>query len=186
MLQVISIILLIVIMMSIVEWGRRRFSRKAFVIFILAMFSLYALGQLYCTLFSRVPGAGFAVELNPFMSIIRLFTKPIEASGEVTGLLAWFMRGAPPGTGIILNILLFVPLGYLVEVLMPNWKSRYVTLLGCVCSIAIELMQYFFKMGFFETDDILYNTLGTAIGVWIWHLQSKRLNKQNSNELPKE
>lgn len=24
------------------------------------------------------------------------------------------------------------------------------------------------------------NTLGTAIGVWIWHLQSKRLNAQRS------
>ena len=41
-------------------------------------------------------------------------------------------------------------------------------------------------MGWCETDDVIHNTLGTAIGVWVWHLQSKRLNKPKSNELPKE
>ena len=41
-------------------------------------------------------------------------------------------------------------------------------------------------MGWCETDDVIHNTLGTAIGVWVWLLQSKRLNKPKSNELPKE
>lgn len=68
----------------------------------------------------------------------------------------------------------------------PPHKPKHVILIGCLCSIATEATQYLLKMGWCETDDVIHNTLGTAIGVWIWHLQSKRLNKPKSNELPKE
>ena len=59
-------------------------------------------------------------------------------------------------------------------------------MVGILSSIAIELAQYFLEMGYCETDDVLYNTLGTAIGVWVWYLQSKRLNTPKSNNLPKD
>ena len=36
------------------------------------------------------------------------------------------------------------------------------------------------KMGWCETDDIIHNTLGTAIGVWVCLWQSKRINAQRS------
>ena len=41
-------------------------------------------------------------------------------------------------------------------------------------------------MGWCEKADVIHNTLGIVIGVWVWLLQSKRLNKPKSNELPKE
>ena len=96
------------------------------------------------------------------------------------------MSGSVPITGLILNILLYYPLGYLLPILFPKLKPKHVILIGCLCSIATEATQYLLKMGWCETDDVIHNTLGTAIGVWVWHLQSKRLNKQNSNERPKE
>ena len=79
---------------------------------------------------------------------------------------------------IILNILLYYPLGYLLPILFPKLKPKHVILIGCLCSIATEATQYLLKMGWCETDDVIHNTLGTAIGVWVWHLQSKRLNAQ--------
>lgn len=186
MLQIIVIIALIATMMCVVALGQKQLAHKYFVTLSRVMFIVYVIGLLYCTLLSRVPGSGLTVELIPFMSIVRLFTQPIEAAGEVTGFFAWFMQGAFPGAGIILNILLFLPLGYLLSILVPNRKSRCIILVGIISSIAIELAQYFLEMGYCETDDVIHNTLGTAIGVWIWHLQSKRLNKTKSNELPKE
>ena len=78
------------------------------------------------------------------------------------------------------------PLGCLLPILFPKLKPKHVILIGCLCSIATEATQYLLKMGWCETDDVIHNTLGTAIGVWVWHLQSKRLNKQKSNELPKD
>ena len=100
--------------------------------------------------------------------------------------MADFLQGTPPIVSLILNILLYYPLGYLLPILFPQLKPKHVILIGCLCSIATEATQYLLKMGWCETDDVIHNTLGTAIGVWIWHLQSKRLNKPKSNELPKE
>ena len=186
MLQIISVIAIIWAMVRIVAWGQKTLSAKHFNWMLLVTFMVYAVGNLYCTLFSRVPGSGLTVELQPFMSIVRLFTSPVADAGEVTGFFAWFMQGSLPMAGIILNILLYLPLGYLLAILFPNLRNWKILLIGCLCSVATELVQLFFEMGYCETDDVLYNTIGTAIGVWVWYLQSKRLNKPKSNELPKE
>ena len=100
--------------------------------------------------------------------------------------MALFLDGTNSLDRLILNILLYYPLGYLLPILFPKLKPKHVILIGCLCSIATEATQYILKMGWCETDDVIHNTLGTAIGVWVWHLQSKRLNKPKSNELPKE
>ena len=180
MLQIICVIAIIWAMVRIVAWGQKTLSAKHFNWMLLVTFMVYAVGNLYCTLFSRVPGSGLTVELKPFMSIVRLFTKPVESAGEVTGFFAWFMQGSFPLAGIILNILLYLPLGYLLTILFPNLRTRQILLIGCLCSVTTELVQLGLEMGYCETDDVLYNTLGTAIGVWVWLWQSKRLNAQRS------
>ena len=94
--------------------------------------------------------------------------------------MADFLQGTPPIVSLILNILLYYPLGYLLPILFPKLKPKHVILIGCLCSIATEATQYLLKMGWCETDDVIHNTLGTAIGVWVWLWQSKRLNAQRS------
>ena len=90
------------------------------------------------------------------------------------------LDGLLPVESIILNILLYYPLGYLLPILFPKLKPKHVILIGCLCSIATEATQYLLRMGWCETDDVIHNTLGTAIGVFVWGLQSKRLNAQKS------
>ena len=186
MLQIICILVIIIGLTVITSFIKYMESDKAARMILWIMFCVYVIGNLYCTTFSRVSGSGVTVELRPLMSIIRLFDAPVEGGGHVVGFFAWFMSGSVPITGLILNILLYYPLGYLLPILFPKLKPKHVILIGCLCSIATEATQYLLKMGWCETDDVIHNTLGTAIGVWIWHLQSKRLNKQNSNELPKD
>lgn len=180
MLQIISVIAIIWAMVRIVAWGQKTLSTKHFNRMLLVTFLVYAAGNLYVTLLSRVPGSGFTVELKPFMSIVRLFTKPVETAGEVTGFFAWFMQETVPFAGIILNTLLYLPLGYLLAILLPALHRGPILLIGCMCSVVTELVQFGLEMGYCETDDVLYNTLGTAIGVWVWLWQSKRLNAQRS------
>ena len=61
---------------------------------------------------------------------------------------------------IVLNILLFVPLGLIIG----GWKG----LLICFAlSGMIEAAQYFFQIGFCELDDVLNNTIGAGIGVGV-------------------
>ena len=57
------------------------------------------------------------------------------------------------------------PLGCLLPILFPKLKPKHVILIGCLCSITTEATQYLLKMGWCETDDVIHNTLGTALGV---------------------
>lgn len=149
------------------------------------IFAFYVLGNLYFTLLSRLPDSGQYLELQPFRTYGRLFESATEAS-TASGVAAIFLDNTLPIVSLILNILLYYPLGYLLPILFPKLKPKHVILIGCLCSIATEATQYLLKMGWCETDDVIHNALGTAIGVLVWLLQSKRLNKPKSNELPKD
>ncbi|AGG67945.1 hypothetical protein H924_12620 [Corynebacterium callunae DSM 20147] len=50
------------------------------------------------------------------------------------------------------------------------------TLLGALCSIAIEITQYIFSLGYTDIDDILFNTLGAFIGAFIAKVAGPRAN----------
>lgn len=134
---------------------------------------VYCVGNLYFTLLSRTAGTQSHVELIPFRSYLRLFETSEETTEAAVGFAAWFLAGTSPVVGIILNIFLYYPLGYLARQIFPKLNVWWVILIGMLCSIATEATQYFFKMGWCETDDVIHNTLGTAIGVWVWQMQYK-------------
>ena len=75
-------------------------------------------------------------------------------------------------TEILLNVLLFAPLGALLPFLAPNLFSTErvardavrVAIVACAMSLAIELSQRLFHLGQFELDDILNNTIGALLG----------------------
>ena len=143
---------------------------------LLAVFVAYACSNLYFTILSRTVGSGTTLELHPFRAYHNLFEVTELRAESVSGLAAYFLRDASPIISIALNILLYYPLGYLLPILFPKLKPKHVILIGCLCSIATEATQYLLKMGWCETDDVIHNTLGTALGVWVWLWQSKRLN----------
>lgn len=182
MLQIISVVAIICAMVLVVAWGQKTLSAKHFNWMLIVTIMMYAVGNLYCTLFSRVPGSGLTVELRPFMSIVRLFANPIEDAGEVTGFFAWFMQGAFPAAGIILNILLYLPLGYLLAMLFPTLHNWQILFVGCLCSALTELVQLGLEMGYCETDDVLYNCLGTVLGLWILRVQCKQFDRKESSK----
>ena len=66
---------------------------------------------------------------------------------------------------IIQNILLFIPLGFLLG--DKGWKA---ILFGFLLSAFIELIQYIAVLGYCEADDVLNNTIGTAVGIGIYEL----------------
>ncbi len=72
---------------------------------------------------------------------------------------------------IILNILMFVPMGILAPLLFRKldcfWK---VSLLGFGTTFTIEIFQLVLKRGIFEPDDLLGNTVGTMIGYGLYVL----------------
>ena len=68
---------------------------------------------------------------------------------------------------IIMNVLVFVPVGILCSSYLGRTKWYKVLLIGCGLSLSIETLQFLFNRGFSEFDDIFHNTLGCLIGIMI-------------------
>lgn len=68
------------------------------------------------------------------------------------------------------NVLMFIPLGvYFAD----NMKQfRFWKVLGGIIgtSLAIEVLQYIFKCGASDIDDIILNTIGGLLGIFIYLL----------------
>ncbi len=75
----------------------------------------------------------------------------------------------------ILNIILFVPLGFLVPVIWKNYRSiKTMFFMGFALSVSIEILQIFtFRLT--DIDDLITNTAGAAIGYYIAKRYSFRL-----------
>ncbi len=61
------------------------------------------------------------------------------------------------------------PFGALVR-RRPRLRGWFIVLLGFLFSLLIEVLQYTFGTGVTETDDLILNTAGTAVGVCIYML----------------
>lgn len=65
-------------------------------------------------------------------------------------------------TEIVMNYILFIPLGILLALKNLDW--RRVWLLGAATSLIIETSQLIFSRGLFEFDDVIGNSLGCLLG----------------------
>ena len=76
----------------------------------------------------------------------------------------------------ILNVVLFVPLGFLLGCGFMGMTWKRALLIGCGLSVAIELLQLVFQKGFCETDDVIHNMAGCLIGYGLWRVCCIRLH----------
>ena len=63
-----------------------------------------------------------------------------------------------------LNFILFIPIGLLLGFGFKKITWKKVLLIGLGISFSIELLQFIFKRGLCEVDDLIHNVLGTLIG----------------------
>jgi glycopeptide antibiotics resistance protein len=84
---------------------------------------------------------------------------------------AWNYWSIKEWRNIILNILLFVPIGMLLPIIFKKlnkfWK---VYLISFLITIFIEIFQLVTHRGVFEIDDIFNNTIGSFIGYGLIYL----------------
>jgi len=65
----------------------------------------------------------------------------------------------------IMNVLVFIPLGFFLGWSLCEKYFAKAVMIGFFVTIMVELMQFVFKRGTAETDDIIHNTLGCLVGV---------------------
>ncbi|WP_214628430.1 VanZ family protein [Paenibacillus agaridevorans] len=95
--------------------------------------------------------------LTPFQSIL------LYANGyQNYNFDTWFFN-------LFGNVLLFVPLGFLLPILFAKARRFSTTIFWTMlASLTIELTQLGTRLGSFDVDDLILNVLGGAIGYAVW------------------
>lgn len=78
--------------------------------------------------------------------------------------------------GFILNIFLFLPLGFLCPLISKSYQRvKNIFLIGCGLSLTIEIVQLFTLYRATDIDDLITNVAGTLIGYFCFRLIHKRV-----------
>lgn len=80
---------------------------------------------------------------------------------------------------LILNVLIFVPLGLYAGILFEKWNFAKKVGLFSSISLLLEVSQYMLGIGAFDITDIINNTFGGVIGLLIY----KGIEKTFKNRL---
>lgn len=96
-----------------------------------------------------------------FILWVILFIRDTRGARIVKGLF-WKVRMGL-WWDIFLNILMFIPLGFLLG--GKGWKN---VLFVFLLSVFIECAQYLFLLDYCEADDVLNNTIGSGLGVLLY------------------
>lgn len=116
--------------------------------------------------FRGTPFARF--ELNPIASYQRaLYADARLARGEIAG--------------VVLNIIMFIPLGFLAPAIWKKFRKFYLLLILVVsATLFIETAQFITSRGVFSLEDIIHNTLGGVFGFIIFKIYPQELNKKKT------
>jgi len=81
------------------------------------------------------------------------------------------------------NILLLVPIGFLVPFIYPNMTWKKTLVLAVATGFALEGMQALLHVGIFDVDDLILNGLGVMAGYWLFMIRAKRLLSMKSKDI---
>lgn len=116
----------------------------------LIIFCVYFALVVYLTIFMRIGSVSTSVKTEAFDDLKEVFIR----------------RDPSMATHFFLNILMFMPFGYLIPATNPKhlggWSFSMMG--GLVASTVIEGCQMVFRLGESDIDDIIANTLGAILG----------------------
>lgn len=163
-------------------YNRRRLRERAtpaerilLAVLLLCYLALY----LYLTLYYRRPRR--TGSMNP-----ELFWSYREAFSLSGGGLIIRRKGL--ARQILLNILVDMPLGFLLPLVFHRRKHPYLlaVLAAFLLSALTEITQYFTHRGLCELDDVFNNTLGCALGAALFALGAAWLRQRSNPDGKKE
>ena len=80
------------------------------------------------------------------------------------------------------NVIAFMPMGFLQPLLSDRQRRKILVVLNCfIVSLLVETIQLVFKIGCFDVDDMILNTLGGSLGYlcfWVARKWKKRRNEK--------
>ena len=143
-----------------------------------AFFVLYVLILVYLLFFSEGYGRVAQAEreyrynLVPFVEIRRFWTYR-----EQLGMFALF-------TNIFGNVLGVLPFGVILPIIFRRMDSCFlICISGFLFSLTVEVIQLVTKVGCFDVDFIILNTLGAALGYGIYAVCEIFRRKHNGKKI---
>lgn len=140
------------------------------------LFVLYILALIYFLFFSEKYGRiatqdrEYRYNLVPFVEIRRFWVYRKQL-----GFLAVF-------TNLFGNVAGFLPFGFMIPLIWHRMRSGWlITLMGFGFSVSVEIIQLFVKVGSFDVDDMILNTVGTALGYLLFFI-CDHLRRKNYGE----
>lgn len=121
----------------------------------------YTVFLFFFTVFSRLPVDFFRFELIPLHSYYE---------AVVNNNLSILLDS-------LLNIALFIPMGFLAK--MKFHTLKHIWVYGMLTSLLIEVLQLILRRGYFEVDDIINNTVGFILGSILCRVAVKLQEKIN-------
>lgn len=121
---------------------------------------------LWLTILSREKLIGTPIVYTPFHQILSIW-KSIQRGGITGNFLG--------------NITLFVPFGVLIPCVTGKKEWIFEVGVGFCFSLLIEIIQLITARGCFDPDDILLNTLGTAIGYGLYQVIAHKIIVYDKN-----
>lgn len=156
---------------------RRYFNKIKYLrYFEIAVFFIYVCGFLYFTFLSREAEKEALLVLQPLRIYRMAFSfddgfvhviKQIFTEGPSVGFSSIHIESKRALEGLVLNILLFIPLGYMLPCVFEKLQKALwrVILIGFFCSLLTETVQLVTHLGWFDLDDLLNNSMGCVVGV---------------------
>lgn len=96
----------------------------------------------------------------------------------------WRLLSEGLSSGFIANIMIFMPIGFLLPFISRSFQKVYKTVfLGAGISLAIEISQIFTLYRATDINDLLANTIGTLIGWCCFKLVAKIFRLQATVEV---
>ncbi len=140
---------------SLIRKGKHRV--LAFVFFLVYFIVLF-----YFLFFSEEMGRTYSerayhYNLIPFHEIMRFITYRHVLGWQAVVLNIWG------------NIIAFMPFGSFLPIYSKRCRNLWVTVLySFELSLLVELLQLVFKVGSFDVDDLLLNTIGGLLGYLVY------------------
>ncbi|MBE5949795.1 MAG: VanZ family protein [Lachnospiraceae bacterium] len=131
-------------------------------------FIIYIVGLCYFLFFAEMFGrthitGDYQYNLELFREIKRFWTYR-----ESLGFKAVFLN-------LFGNVVGFIPLGLLLPILFPKVKNIVLVMISTfMISLCFEVFQLVFKVGCFDVDDLLLNTVGGFVGYIIFRILTVR------------
>lgn len=143
------------------------------------LFIVYMVFLMYFLFFAEIMGRTYIARdyhynLTPFREIRRFIV--------YRRTLGWFAVLS----NLLGNVLAFVPFGMILPMLTPKCRNFFhIVLLGFDFSLFVETIQLISKVGSFDVDDLILNTLGAALGYLAYRLIRRYFRRKHDDRKEK-